>query len=281
MCSEALDELDDLSKYIKMSRKEYKKEATRRRQNSTAAREFGACASESEGGPIDVTDDVLNCFVHFDVQRRFFNIVTMEILAMQFGLKAPVSVTELKQGCTPVSLQNLVVNGRNLSIEQYFEYKDELESDKKEMEQLYRDRQTHILYTDGVGEPNSALLEDDSGDETESLRSRSDDQDDQDQANQRSYDEESKFPPGSRSASASSLNSSIADAHKRHKGGRVAKTAAHNRQFNKSTVDQGKMRGTSTRGGARSRSRGSTFADSNATGCSLFGAGFSNRGSKR
>ena len=140
MCSEALDELEDLTKYIKMSRKEYKKEATRRRQNPTAAREFGAGASEGEGGPIDVTDDVLNCFVHFDVQRRFFNIVTMEILAMQFGLKAPVSVTELKQGCTPVSLQNLVVNGRNLSLEQYFEYKNELESDKKEMEQLYRDR---------------------------------------------------------------------------------------------------------------------------------------------
>ena len=88
-----------------------------------------------------------------------------------------------------------------------------------------------------MGEPNSALLEDNSGDETESLRSRSDDQDDQNQANQRSFDEESKFAPGSRSASASSSNSSIADAHKRRKGGRVAKTAAHNRQFNKSTVD--------------------------------------------
>ena len=31
MCQEALDELDDLVKYIKMSRKEYKKEAQHRR----------------------------------------------------------------------------------------------------------------------------------------------------------------------------------------------------------------------------------------------------------
>ena len=114
-----------------------------RRHDAKAAREFGTGGSnragpEEEGkdgeGLIDVTDDVLNCFVHFDVQRRFFNIVTMEILAMQFGLKAPVSITELKNGCTPVTLSNLVVNGRNLTMDQYFEYKDELESNKKEME---------------------------------------------------------------------------------------------------------------------------------------------------
>lgn len=38
------------------------------------------------------------------------------------------------------------MNGRNLTLEQYFEYKDEFNKNKKEKEQLMRDRQTHVLY---------------------------------------------------------------------------------------------------------------------------------------
>jgi len=40
---------------------------------------------------------MLSLFVRIDVQRRFFNIVAMEILAKQFGLKEPPSVHELKK----------------------------------------------------------------------------------------------------------------------------------------------------------------------------------------
>ena len=46
---------------------------------------------------MDITDDMLNLFVRFDVQRRFFNIVAMEILAKQFGLKEPPSLTVLRK----------------------------------------------------------------------------------------------------------------------------------------------------------------------------------------
>jgi hypothetical protein len=41
---------------------------------------------------LDVNDDLLNIFVRFDIQRRFFNIVSLEILAQQFGLKEPLSL---------------------------------------------------------------------------------------------------------------------------------------------------------------------------------------------
>ena len=95
---------------------------------------------------MDITDDLLNLFVRFDVQRRFFNIVSMEILAQQFGLKEPPSLKQLKKDHSSVSLANLIMNGRNLTLEQYFEVKKEFESNHKGREQLIRDRQTFMVY---------------------------------------------------------------------------------------------------------------------------------------
>ena len=84
--TQVLDELDDLVKYVKLSRKEFKKEAQARRLNPEMCRvPQNADESEQEEGErklIDVNDDMNNLFVHFDVQRRFFNIVTMELLAL-------------------------------------------------------------------------------------------------------------------------------------------------------------------------------------------------------
>lgn len=84
--TQVLDELDDLVKYVKLSRKEFKKEAQARRLNPEMCRvPQNAYESEQEEGErklIDVNDDMNNLFVHFDVQRRFFNIVTMELLAL-------------------------------------------------------------------------------------------------------------------------------------------------------------------------------------------------------
>ena len=40
---------------------------------------------------------MISLFVRFDVQRRFFNISAMEILAMEFGLKEPQSIKQLKK----------------------------------------------------------------------------------------------------------------------------------------------------------------------------------------
>ena len=61
------------------------------------------------------------------VQRRFFNIVAIELLGKQFGLKEMPSAKELRNKKQNVPLANLILNGRNLSLEQYFEVKDELE----------------------------------------------------------------------------------------------------------------------------------------------------------
>ena len=241
MCQESLDELEDLVKFVKLNRREYKKEAQTRRHDAKAAREFGV-ASEAGGKSgdelIDVTDDILNCFVHFDVQRRFFNIVTMEILAMQFGLKTPVSVTDLKKGCTPVSLSNLVVNGRNMTMEQYFEYKAELESNRKEMEQLVRDRMTNFLFEeDGENEPNSALLEYESNG-SDSLRSQSGDESEGGKVKQTNRNnagsrfESSASPRENRNHSLRATNNKSTESLMKNRGGKSGGRGVINRDFN-------------------------------------------------
>ena len=52
--------------------------------------------SATKKGKIDITDDMLKIFVRFDVQRRFFNIVAMEMLAKQFGMQVMPSSVELR-----------------------------------------------------------------------------------------------------------------------------------------------------------------------------------------
>ena len=47
---------------------------------------------------------------------------------------------ELRKGQQKVSLENLIQNGRNLTIEHYFEIKKEFDADPKAQEQLMRDR---------------------------------------------------------------------------------------------------------------------------------------------
>ena len=78
-------------------------------------------------GKIDISDEMLSIFVRFDVQRRFFNIAAMEMLAKQFGMQVMPSAIELRNKKEDVPLVNLIMNGRNLSLEQYFEVKEELE----------------------------------------------------------------------------------------------------------------------------------------------------------
>ena len=57
----------------------------------------------------------------------FFNIAAMEMLAKQFGMQVMPSAIELRNKKEDVPLVNLIMNGRNLSLEQYFEVKEELE----------------------------------------------------------------------------------------------------------------------------------------------------------
>ena len=96
-----LKELDNLTKYVKHNTKELKQEnkQTRGGWAGEQRRGFSESSPQRRGGEkaaktnkLDVTEDLLNIFVRFDIQRRFFNIVSMEILAQQFGLKEPLSL---------------------------------------------------------------------------------------------------------------------------------------------------------------------------------------------
>ena len=65
-----------------------------------------------------------------------------------------------------MSLTNLIINGRNLTLEQYFEFKDDFESNPEAKAQLIRDRQTHVLYQgEECEDENSSGQEDDGGSE--------------------------------------------------------------------------------------------------------------------
>lgn len=146
-------ELESAVKHVKINRKDYKKEAKERKaskaENQTAMRRNNnrrAGQVKKDGAMLEITNDLLNLFVRFDVQRRFFNIVTMEILAQSFGLKEPPSLKQLKKDLSKVSMTNLIMNGRNLTLEQYFEIKEDYEKNTKAREQLIRDRQTFNLY---------------------------------------------------------------------------------------------------------------------------------------
>ena len=118
-------------------------------EEESEVKEADSAAKKSK---IDITDDMLRIFVRFDVQRRFFNIVAMEMLAKQFGMQVMPSAVELRNKKEDVPLMNLIMNGRNLSLEQYFEVKDELDKDPEAMQQLIRDRQEHIAYRREDGE---------------------------------------------------------------------------------------------------------------------------------
>ncbi len=53
--------------------------------------------------------------------------MAIETLAEQFGLKEPPSLKQLRREHTEVPLQNLIMNGRNVTLEQYFEFKKEFD----------------------------------------------------------------------------------------------------------------------------------------------------------
>ena len=104
---------------------------------------------EQDDGYLDVTEDMLNMFVRLDVQRRFFNICSIEVLAKYYGMKEPSSLDNFKMRQTKIPLQTLIENGRSLTIEEYFEVKDEFERDKVAQKKLIRDRETFLDYGQG------------------------------------------------------------------------------------------------------------------------------------
>lgn len=107
-----------------------------------------ATSAKSEDCSLDVTEDMLNMFVRLEVQRRYFNVVGIEMLSKQFGMKVPSSINETMNRMTKIPLANLITIGRNLTLEQYFEIKTDFEADPKAKAQMIKDRQTYIVYKD-------------------------------------------------------------------------------------------------------------------------------------
>ena len=83
-------EMEGLVRFVKLNRKEFKKESEQilEEQKSSMGgrnnRESCDANAKQRGveAQLDITEDMHNLFIRFDVQRRFFNILSMEILAM-------------------------------------------------------------------------------------------------------------------------------------------------------------------------------------------------------
>jgi hypothetical protein len=65
-------------------------------------------------------------------------------------MKEPSSINALMDRQIQIPLKNLVSIGRNLTLEQYFEIKQDFESDPKAKAKMIRDRETYLVYKDDV-----------------------------------------------------------------------------------------------------------------------------------
>jgi type IV secretory pathway TrbF-like protein len=88
---------------------------------------------------------MLNFFVRLEVQRRYFNIVSVEMLSKSFGMKQPSSMDTLMDRNTRINLDRLIKNGRSITVENYLQAKDELDANPREREELLNDRETFIV----------------------------------------------------------------------------------------------------------------------------------------
>ena len=70
------------------------------------------------------------------------------MLSKQFGMQEPSSINALMDRQIKIPLKNLVSIGRNLTLEQYFEIKQDFESDPKAKAKMIKDRETYIIYKD-------------------------------------------------------------------------------------------------------------------------------------
>ena len=63
-------------------------------------------------------------------------------------MQEPSSINALMDRQIKIPLKNLVSIGRNLTLEQYFEIKQDFESDPKAKAKMIKDRETYIIYKD-------------------------------------------------------------------------------------------------------------------------------------
>ena len=76
-----------------------------------------AVLEEEETHSVDISKDMLNMFVRIEVGRRYFNIICMEMLSRAFGMKQPSSLDACMKRQTKIPLDQLIRNGRNLTVE--------------------------------------------------------------------------------------------------------------------------------------------------------------------
>ena len=72
---------------------------------------------------LDVTEDMVNMFIRFEVQRRYLNMISMEVLCMQYGQKGPSCLHPMKTSNKTIPLANVVMNGRNITLDEFLEGK--------------------------------------------------------------------------------------------------------------------------------------------------------------
>lgn len=76
---------------------------------------------------------------------------------MTFGMKEPSSLEALLSPDRPVTLEQLLIFGRNLTVDQFLETKNEFEQNNQLREGLIRDRETFIIKNDKQPKTANAL----------------------------------------------------------------------------------------------------------------------------
>lgn len=89
---------------------------------------------------------MVNLFVRMDVQRRYFNVVAMEMLSKSFGMEQPSSLEALIPRSYQITLNKLIKCGRGFTVEQFLDAKSDFYSNDKKRKQLIRDRETFLVY---------------------------------------------------------------------------------------------------------------------------------------
>jgi hypothetical protein len=102
-------------------------------------------SANQSGAESDFTSEMLNFFVRLEVQRRYFNIVSVEMLSKSFGMKQPSSMDTLMDRNTRINLDRLIKNGRSITIDNYLQARDELDANPAERKELLNDRETFIV----------------------------------------------------------------------------------------------------------------------------------------
>ena len=126
--------------------------------NALAQAEIRPICSEAPEGAQeeDFPREMVNFFVRCEVQRRYFNIVGVEMLSKSFGMKMPSALEALMERQIKISMDRLIKNGRNLTVEHFLETKADFNKDERTKAQLIRDRETFVIYKGDQQESESS-----------------------------------------------------------------------------------------------------------------------------